>query len=45
MCTAVARASSFRTVEARATAVHMVGAEAGERDVILYENDLPDHYP
>jgi hypothetical protein len=29
----------------RDDAVGAVLQEAGESDVILYENDLPDHYP
>ncbi|MCU1489390.1 MAG: Mur ligase middle domain protein [Acidimicrobiaceae bacterium] len=32
-------------VERREQAVEWVRAELGPRDVVLYENDLPDHYP
>jgi UDP-N-acetylmuramoyl-tripeptide--D-alanyl-D-alanine ligase len=34
-----------RTFTRRAPAVAAALDQAGERGVILYENDLPDHYP
>jgi UDP-N-acetylmuramoyl-tripeptide--D-alanyl-D-alanine ligase len=34
-----------RLVRNRAGAVSYVGAHLGPGDAVLYENDLPDHYP
>jgi len=34
-----------RTFDRRADAVQVALDQAGDRGVILYENDLPDHYP
>ena len=34
-----------RSVERRDRAVPWVRANTTEGDVVLYENDLPDHYP
>jgi UDP-N-acetylmuramoyl-tripeptide--D-alanyl-D-alanine ligase len=40
-----AGSSSARTFNRRKEAVQPALDQAGERGVILYENDLPDHYP
>jgi UDP-N-acetylmuramoyl-tripeptide--D-alanyl-D-alanine ligase len=34
-----------RTFDTRTAAVAAALDQAGDRGVILYENDLPDHYP
>jgi UDP-N-acetylmuramoyl-tripeptide--D-alanyl-D-alanine ligase len=38
-------AASVIVVDSREDAVNWVRANLGEGDVVLYENDLPDHYP
>jgi UDP-N-acetylmuramoyl-tripeptide--D-alanyl-D-alanine ligase len=43
--TATAEALGVQAVASREHAVALAVAAAGERGVILYENDLPDHYP
>jgi UDP-N-acetylmuramoyl-tripeptide--D-alanyl-D-alanine ligase len=35
----------LRTFRTREQAVHWVRATLGPGDAVLYENDLPDHYP
>jgi UDP-N-acetylmuramoyl-tripeptide--D-alanyl-D-alanine ligase len=40
-----ARAGSVRVFDRRTEAVAAALDQAGDRGVILYENDLPDHYP
>ncbi|MGH9149428.1 MAG: glutamate ligase domain-containing protein, partial [Acidimicrobiales bacterium] len=37
--------AEVRVVERRADAVAWVRANLGPGDVVLYENDLPDHFP
>lgn len=37
--------ASVIVVDSRENAVNWVRANLGEGDVVLYENDLPDHYP
>lgn len=37
--------ASVIVVDSREDAVDWVRANLGDRDVVLYENDLPDHYP
>jgi UDP-N-acetylmuramoyl-tripeptide--D-alanyl-D-alanine ligase len=37
--------ASVIVVDSREDAVNWVRANLGEGDVVLYENDLPDHYP
>ena len=36
---------SVIVVDSREAAVNWVRANLGDGDVVLYENDLPDHYP
>jgi hypothetical protein len=42
---AAARRVSVTTVGTRPEAVAWVRATLGPGDAVLYENDLPDHYP
>jgi UDP-N-acetylmuramoyl-tripeptide--D-alanyl-D-alanine ligase len=37
--------ASVMVVDSRPEAVEWVRANLGRGDVVLYENDLPDHYP
>ena len=37
--------ASVTVVDSRQEAVEWVRANLGPGDVVLYENDLPDHYP
>ena len=38
-------AAQVRSVDRREQAVAWVRATLGAADAVLYENDLPDHYP
>jgi UDP-N-acetylmuramoyl-tripeptide--D-alanyl-D-alanine ligase len=40
-----ARTEGLRRAPTRDAAVAWVRAELGQGDAVLYENDLPDHYP